>query len=220
MGAALLATPAPLPLHSLPIWVDVSAMAVAAAFGAATGRNRRLPLLAVLVAGVIAGLVGGMIRDALLGLEAAAIENWYYIPAVLLAALAGGFLAHRLVQGHVSYLLVRGLAVGLLVTIGVQKGLEYRAPADAAIFLGILTGTMGGATADVMAGERAAIFRQAHWGLAAVILSAFIFWLLTTYVGFWVAIIAAVLTMASLDMLSVKLGWNSPMFPGDRDPPE
>ena len=64
-------------------------MAVAAAFGAATGRNRRLPLLAVLIAGVIAGLVGGMIRDALLGLEAAAIENWYYIPAVLLAALVG-----------------------------------------------------------------------------------------------------------------------------------
>jgi uncharacterized membrane protein YeiH len=220
MSAALLATPAPLPLHSLPIWVDVSAAAVAAAFGAATGRNRGLPLLAVLAAGVIAGLVGGMIRDVLLGLEAAAIENWYYIPAVLLAALAGGFLAHRLVQGHISYLLVRGLAVGLLVTIGVQKGIEYQVPADAAVFLGILTGTMGGATADVMAGERAAIFRQAHWGLAAVILSAFIFWLVTTYVAFWVAIAAAVLTMASLDILSVKLGWNSPMFPGDRDPPQ
>ncbi len=212
------ATPAPLPLHLLPTWVDIAAMAVAAAFGAATGRNRRLPLLAVLSAGVISGLVGGMIRDALLGLEAAAIENWYYIPAVLLAALAGGFLAHRLIQGHVSYQLARGLAVGLLVTIGVQKGIEYQAPADAAIFLGILTGTMGGSTADVMAGERAAIFRQAHWSLAAVISSAFIFWLLTTYVSFWVAIVAAALTVASLDMLSVKLGWNSPMFPGDRDP--
>ena len=220
MSAALLATPAPAPLHSLPIWVDVFAAAVAAAFGAATGRNRRLPLLAVLIAGVIAGLVGGMIRDVLLGLEAAAIENWYYIPAVLLAALAGGFLAHRLVQGHASYLLARALAAGLLVTIGVQKGIEYRAPADAAIFLGIVCGTMGGATADVMAGERAAIFRQAHWGLAAVILSAVVFWLLTTYVDFWAAIAAAVLTAASLDTLSVKLGWNSPMFPGDRDPPK
>ncbi len=85
------------------------------------------------------------------------------------------------------------------------------------MLLGILTGTMGAATADVMAGERAAIFRQAHWGLAAVVLSAVIFWLLTTYVGFWVAIVAAVLTVASLDILSVKLGWNSLMFPGDRE---
>jgi uncharacterized membrane protein YeiH len=138
-------------------------------------------------------------------------------PAVLLAALAGGFLAHRLIQGHVPYLLARGLAAGLLVTIGVQKGIEYQAPADAAIFLGILNGTMGAATADVMAGERAAIFRQAHWGLAAVVSSAFIFWLLTTYVGFWIAIVAAVLTVTSLDTLSVKLGWNSLMFPGDRE---
>ena len=218
--SALDATPAPLPLHSLPAWVDVTAMAVAAAFGAATGRNRRLPLLAVLTAGVISGLAGGMIRDVLLGLEAAAIENWYYIPAVLLAALAGGFLAHKLVQGHVSYLLARALAAGLLVTIGVQKGIEYQTPADAAIFLGIVYGTMGGATADVMAGERAAIFRQAHWGLAAVILSAVVFWLLTTYVNFWAAIAAAVLTAASLDTLSVKLGWHSPMFPGDHDPPK
>jgi uncharacterized membrane protein YeiH len=214
-----MATTTPLPLHMLPPWVDVCAMAVAAAFGAATGRNRRLPLLAVLIAGVIAGLVGGMIRDLLLGLEAAAIENWYYIPAVLAAALVGGFLAHPLVQGHLSFLLARGVAVGLLVTIGVQKGIEYRAPADAAIFLGVVTGTMGGSTADVMAGERASIFRQAHWGLAAVILAAVVFWLLTTYVNFWVATIAAVLTAASLDMLSVKLGWASPMFPGDRAPP-
>ena len=215
--SVVVATPAPLPLHSLPPWVDISAMAVAAAFGAATGRNRRLPLLAVLGAGIIAGLVGGMIRDFLLGLEAAAIANWYYIPAVLLAALVGGFLAPRLAQGHLSYLLVRGVAVGLLVTIGVQKGIEYRAPADAAIFLGIVTGTMGGATADVMAGERAAIFRQAHWGLVAVIVSASVFWLLTTYVDFWVAIVAAVLVVASLDVLSWKLGWASPMFPGDHE---
>jgi uncharacterized membrane protein YeiH len=158
-----------------------------------------------------------MIRDVLLGLEAAAIKNWYYIPAVLLAALIGGFLAHLFIQGQVPYLLARGLAAGLLVTIGVQKGIEYHAPADAAILLGILAGTMGGATADVMAGERAAIFRQAHWVLEAVVSSAFIFWLLTTYVDFWAAIVAAVLTVASLDILGVKLGWNSPMFPGDHE---
>ena len=114
--SALLATPAPLPLHSLPTWVDVVAMSVGAAFGAATGRNRRLPLLAVLAAGVISGLSGGMIRDVLLGLEAAAIKNWYYIPAVLLAASAGGFLAHRLIQGHVPYRLrFRGVGVDVVV---------------------------------------------------------------------------------------------------------
>src|SRR5208283_4788525 len=132
---AILATPAPLPLHSLPTWVDVCAMVVSAAFGAAVARTRRVPLLPVLLAGIIAGLGGSMVRDVLLGLEAAAIENWYYIPAVLVAAFVGGFFAHRIVQGHASFLLAQGVAVGLLVTIGVQKGIAYRAPADAPIFL-------------------------------------------------------------------------------------
>ena len=79
----------------------------------------------LLLAGIIAGLGGSMIRDVLLGLEAAAIENWHYIPAVLVAAFVGGFRAHRIVQGHSSFLLAQGVAVGLLVTIGVQKGVTW-----------------------------------------------------------------------------------------------
>ncbi len=96
-------------------------MTVAAAFGAAAGRNRRLPLLAVLAAGVISGLAGGMVRDFLLGLEAAAIENWYYIPAVLAAALAGGFLAPRLVRRHLSYLLARASPWGSSLPSGYKR---------------------------------------------------------------------------------------------------
>ena len=217
--SGLVGTAAPLPLHALPIWVDVTAMSVNAAFGAAVARNRRLTLLAVLIAGVIVGLGGGMVRDVLLGLEAAAIENWYYLPAVLGAAFVGGFLAHRLIQGHTSYLVVHGVAVALLVTIGVQKALAYKTPGDTAIFLGVLTGTVGGAVADVLAGERAAIFRKGHWGLVAIVLGAIIFWLLSTYANFWVATVVTILTGVSLELLSVKLGWTSPMFPGDHDPP-
>lgn len=121
---ALLATPAPLPLHSLPTWVDVCAMVVSAAFGAAVARTHRVPLLPVLLTGIIAGLGGSMIRDVLLGLEAAAIENWYYIPAVLVAAFVGGFLAHRIVQGHASFLLAQGVAVGLRWAARHHRGTE------------------------------------------------------------------------------------------------
>jgi uncharacterized membrane protein YeiH len=217
--SGVVATTAPVPLHTLPIWIDITAMSINAAFGAAVARNRRLTLLAVLIAGVIVGLGGGMVRDVLLGLEAAAIEDWYYLPAVLGAALVGGFLAHRLIQGHTTYLVVHGVAVALLVTIGVQKALEYHTPGDTAIFLGVLTGTMGGVGADVMAGERASIFRKAHLGLASVVLGAVIFWLVTTYVNFWVATVVTIVTAVPLDLLSVKFGWASPMFPGDRDPP-
>jgi uncharacterized membrane protein YeiH len=211
----LIATAPPLSLHTLPIWIDVCVMSINAAFGAAVARSRQLTILAVVVAGVIVGLGGGLIRDVLLGLEPAAIQNWYYLPAVLGAALVGGFLAHRLVQRHGTYLVVHSIAVALLVTIGVQKGLAYKTPADAAIFLGVVCGTAGGDVADVMAGERAGIFRHAHWGLGAIVVTAITFWLLTAYVGFWVATVAGVATNVSLELISVKLGWVIPKFPGD-----
>jgi uncharacterized membrane protein YeiH len=208
----------PSTVHALPIWIDVCAMSINAAFGAAVARNRQLALLAVLVAGVIVGLGGGIVRDVLLGLEASAVQSWYYIPAVLAAALIGGFLAHRITKRHIPYLLIRGVAVGLLVTIGVQKGIAYKTPGDAAIFIGVICGTMGGALGDVMAAERLAIFREAHWELGSVIVAATIFWLLSIYVNFWLATAAAIVTVSSLTMLSVKLGWNRASFPGDRVP--
>ena len=76
--------------HELPAWLDVGAMVVAAAFGAHVARLRRIALFGVLLEGVVVGLGGGITRDVLLGLEPVAITNWYYIPAVLVAALLGG----------------------------------------------------------------------------------------------------------------------------------
>ena len=80
----------PASLHELPAWVDVMAMMVAAFAGAHVARRRRIPLFGVLLAGVVAGLGGGMTRDVLLGLEPAAITTWYYMPAVLAAAIIAG----------------------------------------------------------------------------------------------------------------------------------
>jgi uncharacterized membrane protein YeiH len=59
---------APTALHQLPPWVDVTAMAVAAAFTAHVARRRQVPLFGVLFAGVVGCLGGGMAREVLLGL--------------------------------------------------------------------------------------------------------------------------------------------------------
>ena len=76
--------------HELPAWLDVGAMVVSAAFGAHVARLRRIALVGVVLEGVVVGLGGGITRDVLLGLEPVAITTWYYIPAVLIAALLGG----------------------------------------------------------------------------------------------------------------------------------
>ena len=213
-------TPTPTSLHQLPAWADVTAMAVAAAFGAHVARRRQIPLLGVLLAGVIGGLGGGIVRDVLLGLEPAAITTWYYIPAVLAAAIAGGSLAPRVSLSPLPFVAAQAIALGLLIGIGVQKAVEYRAPAASAILLGVIAATFGGAADDVLAGRRAAIMREGHWLLSAVGGGAVIFWLVTIYVAFYPAVVVTVIVVVTLRVLSVHFGWTSPVFPGDELHPQ
>ena len=81
------------------------------------------------------------------------------------------------------------------------------------MLLGVITGTFGGALNDVLSGRRAAIMAKGHWLLSVVVYGAVTFWLLTIYVTFYAAVIATVLLVAGLRVLSVHLGWTSPVSP-------
>ena len=202
-------------VHELPAWADVGAMVVAAAFGAHAARERRMPLFGILLAGMVVGLGGGITRDVFLGLEPAAIANWYYIPAVLIAAIIGGSTAHRVIASRLPFVAAQAIAMGLLIGIGVQKALQYGAPVPSVIFLGVVTGTFGGAFSDVLAGSRATIMREGHWLLSVVVVGAVAFWLCTVYIGFYLAVVTTDLLVVALRVLSVRFDWTSPVFPGD-----
>jgi uncharacterized membrane protein YeiH len=204
--------------HELPAWLDVGAMVVAAAFGAHVARLRRIALFGVLLEGVVVGLGGGITRDVLLGLEPVAITTWYYIPAVLIAAvLAGGL---RVSMNRLPFVIAQAFAIGLLIGIGVQKAVVYEAPAPGAIALGVITGAFGGAIADVLAGRQAAMLRERHWLLSAIVIGAVVFWLGTEYVGFYAAVVITVVIVVGLRVVSVGLDWTDPAFPGGDPPPE
>jgi uncharacterized membrane protein YeiH len=190
-------------------------MVVAATFGAHAARLRHVPLFGVLLAGVVAGLGGGMARDVLLGLEPAAITNWYYIPAVLAAAIIGGSIARKVSLDPLPFVAAQAVALGLLIGIGVQKAVEYHAPGPSAILLGVVTATFGGALDDLLTGRRAAIMREGHWLLSVIVVGAVIFWLFTIYIAFYPAVAVTVIVVTTLRVLSVRLGWTSPVFPGD-----
>jgi hypothetical protein len=69
-----------------------------------------------------------MARDVLLGLKPAAITNWYYIPAVVAAAILGGSIAHRLSLDPLPFVAAQGIAVGLLIGIGVPSNTGPQVP--------------------------------------------------------------------------------------------
>ena len=159
-----------------------------------------------------------MARDVLLGLEPVAITNWYYIPAVLVAALVGGAVARRVPVSRWPFVVAQAFAIGLLIGIGVQKAVAYDTPAPGSILLGVITGTFGGALADVLAGSEPAIMRERHWLLAAIVVGAVVLWLTTEYVAFYAAVVVTVTTVVGLRVVSVRLDWTDPSVPGGEPP--
>ena len=199
---------------ALPVWLEVLAMCVIGAVGAAIARRREAQIYGTLFAGIVVGLGGGMVRDVLLNTRPVAIANWVYIPSVLAAAVIGalayGFLTTRLPV----FVFVQGLALGLLVTIGCQRALDLGVPVPSVLLLGLLTATAGGIILDAMSARRSSVIStKVGWMASALFIGAVVFWLLSDYVSFPVAVVACVVVVTALRVLTVERGWPAPEWP-------
>ena len=74
--------------------------------------------------------------------------------------------------------------------------------------------TFGGAIADVLARRQAAVLRERNWLLSAIVIGAVVFWLGTEYVAFYAAVVITVIIVVGLRVVSVRLDWTDPSFPG------
>lgn len=206
--------------ESLPVWFDLAVMTINGIFGAAVARSLSAPIYGTLLGGILVGLGGGMIRDVLLGLEPVAISSWIYIPAVLVGAIVGGLFFGPFVKKPKPFVLLNGITLGFLVTIGAQRAIAYDAPFLSAVFLGVVTASFGGALSDVLMGKRASITRQAHWLASALTLGALVFVPLSLFVNFWVAVAACVIVVTTFRYVSTERNWPSPSWPGENTSPK
>jgi len=205
----------PKSLPSLPVAVQVIAMSLNCMFGAALARSRNIPIFGTILAGVLVGLGGGMARDVLLGLEPAAIAEWYFMPFGLLLAIVGGLAYNLMGKYGTAFLLLNGVVLGTLVTIGAQKSLSYEVPWISAMFLGVVTASFGGLMADNMSGHTATIAKQAHWVGSALAVGSIVFVLISHVVPFPVAVLLGGGSTAFLRFTSQYRDWPSPSWPGE-----
>ena len=210
--------------NTLPGWFDVTVMAVNGMLGAAVARSRNALLLGTLLAAILVGLGGGIVRDLLLGLEPVAISSWVYLPAVIVGGLIGGLLFGHVLKRPKAFALVQGVVLGFLVTIGAQKALDDDAPITSAVLLGVITGAVGGMLADLVMGQRALLSRAFHWIALTLLAGAIVFVPMTIWVGFWPAVIAAVVVATTVRYVSQARNWLPIRWPGqvvgDTSPPK
>lgn len=138
---------------SIPLWADLSAVAIASMQGAifaARVDNHRIDVLGVGVVGTATGLGGAFIRDILLNVTPAALTNNWYLPIAVLASLLGMLLVRLISRLEPLWVLLDALTVGLYAAIGMTKALGLGLPVLPAMFVGATAAVGGSALRDMM----------------------------------------------------------------------
>ncbi|TQJ32081.1 trimeric intracellular cation channel family protein [Microbacterium sp. SLBN-146] len=149
------------PLFVIPLWADLTAVALGGVQGAlfASGfrGERRLDLLGVAIIGIVMGMGGGLIRDLLLNVSPVTLQsNWYLLTATA-AALVGMLLAGIFQRLNAVIVGLDAIVIGLFGAFGTGKALALGLPAVPAIFVGVCSAVGGGILRDMIMGLPVAI---------------------------------------------------------------
>ncbi len=118
--------------------------------------------------GVVTAVGGGTIRDVMLNTS----PFWMTQPSYLIiAGLALLFvIAFRkyVVKLTNTFFIFDTIGLGLFVSVGVHKTLEFGFPMWVAIVMGTITGSFGSMTRDILINEEPLVFRKDIYALACV----------------------------------------------------
>lgn len=198
--------------------IDLGGTYIFGLSGAVLAVRRHLDLFGVLVLAIAAATAGGMVRDILMDVPVAALQDDRYF----LLALAGGltaFFGHRLVERlNRPVVLLDALGLGLFAVVGCRKALDAGLSPLAASCLGVLTAVGGGVVRDLLVAEIPRVLREEIYALAALLAA----WVVVAgrYFGWPDQIIvpAGIAAAFILRILAVFFGWRAPVAPGSTPP--
>ncbi|WP_320672108.1 trimeric intracellular cation channel family protein [Patulibacter defluvii] len=204
---------------TLPLGVDLAAVAVGAIFGALVALRRDLDLTGTIGLAVCGGLGGGVVRDLLLNTMPVALTKGAYLPVALGTGIVM-LVAHPQARRLDDLLdLADAVALGLFAIVGASKALDAGLGSVAAAAVGVVAATAGGVLCDLLSGERPYIFGPGPiYGLAAAAGSAA--YVLVERLGASIALGIAVslLVTIGLRLLAVHRGLSTPVATATRLP--
>lgn len=162
--------PPPNSVSGLGLLLEVLNWAGSAAFaisGALVASRKQLDPVGFILIAATTAFGGGTVRDVLLGRAAAWLSTPGLALMVALLALAVFFTAHRVERRFVPLLWADAVGMALFAVLGAEAALGAGASPWAAILLGMITATFGGALRDVICGELPLILRKEIYATAA-----------------------------------------------------
>lgn len=201
-------------LFVVPLWTDLTAVAIGAVQGAmfaARFRDRQLDWLGVAIIGVVVGLGGGLIRDLLLNQVPASLQSDWYLPVASGAALLGMLLLSGVNKLGPLIISLDALTIGMFGAIGSTKALAVGLPVIPAVFVGVISAVGGSVLRDVMLGVPVALMHVGSlYAVAAGVGTIGLVMLWSIGVPISIAAIACVALTTLIRLLAVRFGWTLP----------
>ena len=137
---------------------------------------KRFDWFGAYVVGFVTAIGGGTIRDLLLDVTPAWMENPMYLICTALALVWVIAFEKRLVRLDITFFIFDTIGLALFTVVGVGKSLTAGYPFWVAIIMGSITGAAGGVLRDVFINEIPLIFRKEIYAMACVVGGVF-YWL-------------------------------------------
>jgi uncharacterized membrane protein YeiH len=199
---------------TIPLWADLSAVAIASMQGAifaAKVDNHRIDLLGVGVVGTATGLGGAFLRDILLGVSPAVLSNNWYLLTAMVAALIGMLLEHLMGRLNPLWVVLDALTVGLYAAIGMTKALGLGLPLLPAMFIGVTAGVGGSALRDMLLGAPVSMLKVGSlYAIAATAGTGVLALSLVSDASAQASAIACIVVTTAIRIGSVHFGWALP----------
>ncbi len=192
--------------------MDLAATFVFAISGATRGVRKQLDLFGVLVVAWAAAVAGGLARDLMIGaVPPAAIADWRYLAATVVAGLLGFFGSDLIARLRTPVLLFDAAGLCLFTVTGTQKALAYGLSPLMAAMLGMVTCIGGGVARDLLTLQVPTVLRSELYAVAALAGAG------TIALGFWLGLPSLPMTLAGagiclfLRLMSIYRGWRLPV---------
>jgi uncharacterized membrane protein YeiH len=199
-------------MEQLPLWIDLAGTFVFALSGALAGVKRRLDLFGVLVLSFAAATSGGIVRDLLIGaVPPAAVEDWRYLAASLLAGVMTFSFSRLIVRMWNPVLLFDAAGLSFFAVVGASKALAHGLNPVMAVMLGMVTGIGGGIVRDMLLTEIPTVLRADLYAVAALAGAAVV------VIGDTLALPTVPVTAAGLAVcfllrvMGMRYGWRLPV---------
>jgi uncharacterized membrane protein YeiH len=178
---------------------------------------KRFDWFGAYVVGLVTAIGGGTTRDLLLNVTPFWMTQPSYLIVTGLALISVILFGKFIIRLNNTFFIFDTIGLGLFVVVGIERTLDAGFPFWVAIVMGMITGSVGGITRDILINELPLIFRKDIYALACVI-GGVVF--LCCYEAHFSSTITQILSASSVILtrvLAVKYHISIPVLKGHDD---